>query len=194
MLSTLYLTLKYPLKDGRVGVVKGDQGLARKCYKDSLKLKRKAQTNKPMKNDHLKVNLIDIDPREDLIEDSLTHVEDIKKVQIGIQEPQTTQNDFNLSLGKKVGNIRILRDNIDLFAWKLAEVPGIDPNIVYHHLTPDPVVSPWPFYRLGSGIQGPFLGAVEQLEILIMVIDYLTKWVEAETVARITVKRVHRFY
>lgn len=31
-LSTLYLTLKYPLQNGRVWVRKGDQGLARKCY------------------------------------------------------------------------------------------------------------------------------------------------------------------
>ena len=29
-LSTLYLTMKYPMGKGRVGVVKGDQGLARK--------------------------------------------------------------------------------------------------------------------------------------------------------------------
>lgn len=38
-LSTLYLTMKYPLDDGRVWVIKGDQGLAKKFYKDSLKLK-----------------------------------------------------------------------------------------------------------------------------------------------------------
>lgn len=30
MLSTLYFTLKYPLKDGRVGVVKGEKGVSKK--------------------------------------------------------------------------------------------------------------------------------------------------------------------
>lgn len=40
-LSTIYLTMKYPLDDGRVGVIKSDQGLARKCYKDSLSRKRR---------------------------------------------------------------------------------------------------------------------------------------------------------
>lgn len=33
-LSTLCLTLKYHLENGHVGVIKGDQGLARKYYKD----------------------------------------------------------------------------------------------------------------------------------------------------------------
>lgn len=32
-LSILYLTLEYPLEDGRAGVIKCDQGLSRKCYK-----------------------------------------------------------------------------------------------------------------------------------------------------------------
>lgn len=39
-LSTMYLTMKYPLSNEEVGVVRGDQGLACKCYKDSLKLKK----------------------------------------------------------------------------------------------------------------------------------------------------------
>lgn len=85
VLSILYATLKYPLEDGQVGVVKGDQGLVRKCYKDNMKLKRKAQIDEPVKDDHLKVNLVDIDPIEDPVEDSLTPIEDVNTVQIGNQ-------------------------------------------------------------------------------------------------------------
>lgn len=33
-LSTMYLTFKYPLKDGRTGIIKGDQEIGRKCYKN----------------------------------------------------------------------------------------------------------------------------------------------------------------
>lgn len=40
MLSTLYLTMKYPLKGEHVGRVKGDHILVKKCYKDILKLKK----------------------------------------------------------------------------------------------------------------------------------------------------------
>lgn len=72
------------------------RGLVRKCYKDSVKLKRNAQIDEPMKDDHLKVNLTDIDPGKDMIEDSLTHIEDIKKVQIGVQAPKITHIGFNL--------------------------------------------------------------------------------------------------
>ena len=36
--------------------------LARKCYKDSLKLKKKAQADEPIKGGHLKVNLVNIEP------------------------------------------------------------------------------------------------------------------------------------
>lgn len=31
-LFTLYLCMKYPLSNGRVGVVRGDQKIAMKCY------------------------------------------------------------------------------------------------------------------------------------------------------------------
>lgn len=40
ILSTLYLCMKYPFSDGRVGVIQRDQKIAMKCYIKSLKLKR----------------------------------------------------------------------------------------------------------------------------------------------------------
>ena len=136
-LSTLYLTLKYPLEDGRVGVVKDDQGLARKCYKDGLKLKIKAQIDEPVKYYHLKVNHVNIDPRDDPLEDSLTPIEDVKMVPIGNQSSMTTLIGSSMSLEKEVDIIRILRENIDLFAWKLVDMPKIYPNIVCYHLALD---------------------------------------------------------
>ncbi|GAU51615.1 hypothetical protein TSUD_182110 [Trifolium subterraneum] len=41
VMSTLYLSIKYPLNNGKIGVVKGDQALARKCYESSLKIRHK---------------------------------------------------------------------------------------------------------------------------------------------------------
>lgn len=61
-LSTIYLTMKYSLEGGEVGIIKGDQGLARKCYKDSLKLKKKTQQDRPMTKNTLKEDLVDLDP------------------------------------------------------------------------------------------------------------------------------------
>lgn len=90
LLSTLYFTHKYLLQDGRVGIIKGDQGIARKCYKDSMKLKKRIHTDESDNDDQVKLNVVDIDPKEDLVEDSLTPIKDVKIVQIGAQSSQTT--------------------------------------------------------------------------------------------------------
>lgn len=61
VLSTLYLTMKYLLSNERVGVIKGNHYLARKCYRYSLKLKKKI--NKEAISDMHKIHYMDIDPR-----------------------------------------------------------------------------------------------------------------------------------
>lgn len=139
VLSTLYLTLKYPLKDGRVGIIKGDQRIARICYKDSMKLK-KSHADESVKDDQVKVNLVDIDPNEDLVEDGLTPIEDVKTLKISAQSSQTTQVDSSLSPEEEAKIIRILRENMDMS--KPADMPDIEPNIVCHHLALDPIIKP----------------------------------------------------
>lgn len=47
MISTLYVTIKYPLNDWRVGVVYEEHELAIKYYQDSLILKREAMNFGP---------------------------------------------------------------------------------------------------------------------------------------------------
>jgi len=42
------------------------------------------------------------------------------------------------------------------------------------------LVSPWPFAWWGIDLLGPFPKAVGQLKYLVVVIDYSTKWIEAE--------------
>jgi len=58
--STAHLCMKYPLEDGRVGVVKGDQVTARKCYEDSLRNKGAERRKTP---EDLRCNFLDLDPR-----------------------------------------------------------------------------------------------------------------------------------
>ncbi|GAU16855.1 hypothetical protein TSUD_368040 [Trifolium subterraneum] len=72
VMSTLYLSIKYPLDDGRIGTVRGDQTQGRQCYELSLWLKRnQAPTDQPIIS---RVNMIsranmgetsDLDPRKE---------------------------------------------------------------------------------------------------------------------------------
>ncbi|GKC05801.1 reverse transcriptase domain-containing protein [Tanacetum coccineum] len=59
-----------------------------------------------------------------------------------------------------------------------------------------PITSPWPFYKWGIDIAGPFPEGPGKVKFLIVAIDYFTKWIEAKPVATITraiqVKKVLR--
>ena len=54
-----------------------------------------------------------------------------------------------------------------------------------------PITSPWPFYKWGIDIAGPFPVAAGGFKFLIVAIDYFTKWIEAKAVATITSNQVN---
>ncbi|GJS59897.1 reverse transcriptase domain-containing protein [Tanacetum coccineum] len=56
-----------------------------------------------------------------------------------------------------------------------------------------PITSPWPFYKWGIDIAGPFLEGPGKVKFLIVAIDYFTKWIEAKPVATITGNQVKKF-
>jgi len=56
------------------------------------------------------------------------------------------------------------------------------------------LVSPWPFAWWGIDLLGPFPKANGQLKYLVIAIDYSTKWIEAEPLAKITTKNVLLFF
>jgi hypothetical protein len=70
---------------------------------------------------------------------------------------------------------------------RFTNVPKVPPK----ELTP--MTSPWPFTQWGLNIMGPFLAGTKQAKFLVVVIDYFTKWVEAEPLATITKKNVKNF-
>ncbi|KAI9089702.1 hypothetical protein K1719_028995 [Acacia pycnantha] len=55
------------------------------------------------------------------------------------------------------------------------------------------ISAPWPFFKWGIDLLGPFKPAPGQLRWLIVAVDYFTKWIEAEPLATITSARVRRF-
>ncbi|GJX03136.1 reverse transcriptase domain-containing protein [Tanacetum coccineum] len=56
-----------------------------------------------------------------------------------------------------------------------------------------PITSPWPFYKWGIDIAGPFPEGHGKVKILIVDIDYFTKWIEAKPVATITGNLIKKF-
>ncbi|GJR66219.1 reverse transcriptase domain-containing protein [Tanacetum coccineum] len=56
-----------------------------------------------------------------------------------------------------------------------------------------PITSPWPFYKWGIDISGPFPEAQGKVKFLIVAVDYFTKWIEAKPVAIITGNQIKKF-
>ncbi|GAU23955.1 hypothetical protein TSUD_183540 [Trifolium subterraneum] len=140
VLSTLYLSMKYPLDDGRVGTVRGDQAQGRQCYELSLRLKRnQVPADQPIIS---RVNMIsranmvetlDLDPREEFQDRRVSPIEDLEPIQIGEAPHELTNLGTHLDEGEKEKIIEILRKNVDLFAWKPSDMPGIDESIITHN-------------------------------------------------------------
>ncbi|GKF36998.1 reverse transcriptase domain-containing protein [Tanacetum coccineum] len=56
-----------------------------------------------------------------------------------------------------------------------------------------PITAPWPFYKWGINIAGPFPEGPGKVKFLIVAVDYFTKWLEAKAVATITCNQVKKF-
>nr|GFA53712.1 reverse transcriptase domain-containing protein [Tanacetum cinerariifolium] len=56
-----------------------------------------------------------------------------------------------------------------------------------------PITAPWPFYKWGIDIAGPFPEGPRKVKFLIVAMDYFTKWIEAKAVATITGGQVKKF-
>ncbi|GJZ18885.1 reverse transcriptase domain-containing protein [Tanacetum coccineum] len=56
-----------------------------------------------------------------------------------------------------------------------------------------PITSPWPFYKWGIDIAGPFPEGPSKVKFLIVAMDYFTKWIEANPVATITGNQIKKF-
>ncbi|GJX72945.1 reverse transcriptase domain-containing protein [Tanacetum coccineum] len=56
-----------------------------------------------------------------------------------------------------------------------------------------PVTAPWPFYKWGIDIAGPFPEGPGKVKFWIVAMDYFTKWIEAKAVLTITGNQVKKF-
>ncbi|XP_057452750.1 uncharacterized protein LOC130744596 [Lotus japonicus] len=133
IISTAHLTVKYPACNGKVEILRVDQEAARACYAQSLELYGK----KAAKEAHRVTKIFphenfNLDPRDDSKELRPQPAEETKSVYLS---GRALKIGSTLSKEQEDRLVELLKNNLDLFAWTIKDVPGIDPNVISHHLS-----------------------------------------------------------
>nr|KYP68807.1 Retrovirus-related Pol polyprotein from transposon 17.6 [Cajanus cajan] len=136
IVSTSHLKVKYPLPNGVVGVLRVDQEVARKCYGDSLKARRRLYTAQVEKE----VHSVDLDPRVSHFDRRPAPAEDIKKVTVA--EGKKVKVSTSLSQEDAGKLIEVLKANMSAFAWHVKDMSGVDPDFMCQKLAIDPRAKP----------------------------------------------------
>ncbi|XP_072064597.1 uncharacterized protein [Arachis hypogaea] len=126
IINTKLLVMKFVTDDRSIGSVRGDLETAVACDNASLSLRKKSKEASG-------VFLADLDARVD--DKPRPEPEgDLEKFMIGDAEERFTFVNKNLPHELKEPLVEMIRANRDLFAWTPADMPGIDPKIMSHHL------------------------------------------------------------
>ncbi|GAV88404.1 hypothetical protein CFOL_v3_31827, partial [Cephalotus follicularis] len=132
IVSTRHLLMKFPMRFG-VGEVRGDQQVARQCYKTAIMDKGKDKV----------LPIANVELRGDMEPERPQPVEDV--VQVHLHEGNTEQV---LQVGSQLREVEkgelitFLQNNKDVFAWSAEELPGISPSVMVHKLSVDPTRPP----------------------------------------------------
>ena len=119
--SAYHMMIKFPTIS-EVGMVRGDQRVARECYSTSVK--QKAVNN---------IYLDELDMRDEVLigpEPS----EELEPVSLDGDPEHLAYIGSKLAEDLKSPLTHILRQNKDVFAWEQADMGGIDPTVITHRL------------------------------------------------------------
>ncbi|XP_015965613.1 uncharacterized protein LOC107489376 [Arachis duranensis] len=126
IINTKLLVMKFVTDDGSIGSIRGDLEMAVAGDNASLSLRKKSKEASG-------VFLADLDARVD--DKPRPEPEgDLEKFRVGDTEKKFTFVNRNLPHELKEPLVEMIRANGDLFAWTPADMPGIDPEIMSHHL------------------------------------------------------------
>ena len=78
------------------------------------------------------IAMVDLDPRE--VEPRLEAKEELRRVALIDEERYTSIGTTMAAADAKLIH-QALRRNVDLFAWTVADVPGVNPEIITHRLS-----------------------------------------------------------
>ncbi|XP_025679057.1 uncharacterized protein [Arachis hypogaea] len=133
-ISTKLLVMKFVTDDGSVGSIRRDLETAVACDHASLSLRKKSKEASG-------VFLADLDARID--DKPRPEPEgDLEKFRVGDGDEKFTFINRNLPHELKEPLMEMIRANADLFAWTPADMPGIDPQLMSHHLAVKPEAKP----------------------------------------------------
>ncbi|XP_072059858.1 uncharacterized protein [Arachis hypogaea] len=126
-----------PRGDNVVATVHGDLQEARRCYNTSLKPIKK--TGQPQVNSIKSENIIsaELDPRADFENRPMPN-EELTKISLTGDPMQFTFVGTSMNDEERKSLESFLRQNVDLFAWTSADMPGIDPSVITHKLNINP--------------------------------------------------------
>ena len=127
--SAYHMIIKFPTIHG-VGMVRGDQRVARECYTASMK--QRAVDN---------VNVDELDMRYEV----LSRPEPLEELEpISLDDDPEHLAYIGSKLGEDLKSLltQFLKQNRDVFSWKQADMGGIDPTVITHRLHTNPSFKP----------------------------------------------------
>ena len=119
--STYHMKIKFPTVSG-VEMVRGDQRVARECY--SASMKQKTVDN---------IYLDELDMRDEVLTQP-EPLEELEPVPLDDDPEHLAYISSKLAEDLKSPLTHFLRQNKDIFAWKQADMGGIDPIVITHRL------------------------------------------------------------
>ena len=127
--SAYHIMIKFPTVS-EVGMVRGDQRVAKECY--SASMKQKTVDN---------IYLDDLDMRDKVLTRPEPS-EELEPIPLDDDPEHLAYIGSKLAEDLKSPRTHFLRQNKDVFAWKQAEMGGIDPTVITHRLNVSPSFKP----------------------------------------------------
>ena len=127
--SAYHMMIKFPTISG-VGMVRGDQRVSRECYSASMK-------QKTIDN----IYLDELDMRDEVLTRPKPS-EELEPVSLDDDPEHLAYIGSKLAEDLKSPLTHFLRQNKDVFAWKQADMGGIDPTVITHRLNVSPSFKP----------------------------------------------------
>ena len=123
------MMIKFPTISG-VGMVRGDQRVARECYSAFMRQKMV---------DNIYLNELDM---RDEVHTRPEPPEELEPVSLDDDPEHLAYIGSKLAEDLRNSLTNFLRQNKDVFAWKQADMGGIDPTVITHRLNVSPSFKP----------------------------------------------------